>query len=129
VLLFLIVCVVTRNFQILVDRTWHSDYRSQYLVLAMGIRRDGVRVFATNGAAIHPPELELKIRVAHAEQRLAQKLDSGSVVYVVRLLRNGIHAMAKPCGTCERILRARGVKRAYYTIAPNEFGVLDLAAR
>lgn len=63
---------------------------------------------------------------AHAEARLAKKLDVGSVVYVARVrCDNGKLAMSKPCPHCERILKNRGVKRVTYTIGENEFGVLE----
>lgn len=65
-------------------------------------------------------------RRVHAESRIARRLDVGAVVYVARMLRRGEMAMARPCSACEKALRSRGVKRVYYTISDNEFGILDL---
>lgn len=63
---------------------------------------------------------------AHAEARLCRKLDSGSVVYVGRVLRSdGSIALAKPCGRCEARLRNTGVKKVFYTIGPGEWGCLE----
>lgn len=50
---------------------------------------------------------------------------SGSKIYVARIRKaDGEVAMARPCPICETALSAYGVKRAYYTIAPNEYGVM-----
>lgn len=87
---------------------------------AVGIRRDGTIVQSWNGSATDV------MPMAHAEARLAKKLDAGSVVYVARVRRdNGKLAMSKPCAHCERILRNRGISRVTYTINENEYGVLE----
>lgn len=116
---------IEKKFQRLISRQWTSEYDSQHLVMAMGIRRDGVLVFSSNGASKPSSCDKLRIRIAHAEQRLAQKLGMGAVIYVARLKRDGSRGLAKPCQNCERILRSRGVVRVYYTIADNEYGVLE----
>ena len=88
---------------------------------SVGVRgRDGVLVSSYNELALMP------CWQVHAEARLANKLTPGSVVAVVRLLANGKWAMAKCCQSCERLLRRKGVKTVYYSIAENEFGVLHL---
>lgn len=88
-------------------------------IAAVGVRTDGKIVSAKNGRALD------RFFAAHAEARLAKKLDVGSSVYVARMRRdNGELAMSKPCPGCERILRHRGVKRVMYTINENEYGVL-----
>ena len=87
---------------------------------AVGIRSDGTIVTSYNGCAENrkPP--------AHAEARLAKKLDVGAVVYVARTRRdNGEIAMAKPCAHCENALRHRGVRKVVYTIAENEYGTIE----
>ncbi len=83
-------------------------------------RADGTIVQSWNGCAtdVCPS--------AHAEARLARKLDVGSVVYVARVRRdNGKMAMSKPCPGCEGRLRSAGVKRVEYSISENEFGVME----
>ena len=86
----------------------------------VAVRKDGVMVFTSNSVSQEPN------RRAHAEWRAAGKIDYGSTVYVARVrLLNGEFALAKPCFACEKVLRSRKVKRIYYTISHNEYGVLD----
>lgn len=97
-----------------------GNWRRKAHIGAIGIRRDGTIVQAWNGCAtdVCPS--------AHAEARLARKLDVGSTVYVARVRRdNGKLAMSKPCPNCERCLRSRGVKKVMYTINEHEYGVLE----
>lgn len=88
---------------------------------AVGIRSDGTLVFSCNLPS------QLPTPAAHAEARLARKLDQNSTVYVARVLRNGDFAMSRPCVSCMSALKAKHVKRIFYTIAPNEWGRIDLA--
>lgn len=84
----------------------------------IGVRADGAVVKSRNGSGLGPvPE-------HHCEARLCRKLTPGSTVYVARVSRAGDWALARPCANCERLLRNRGVARCYYTIAPDEYGVL-----
>lgn len=87
---------------------------------AAGIRKDGVLVTSFNG---NPKEPEW---TAHAESRLCKKLTPNSVIAVVRVGQGGEWQLAKPCPSCQRCLKRVGVKRVYYSIAPNEYGCLDL---
>lgn len=97
-----------------------NDQRS-YFVGAMGLRADGASVISCNGPATN------KSAVIHAETRLSAKLDVGATVWVARSRRSdGALALAKPCPNCERVLRNRGVKKVFYSVSPNEYGVLNL---
>lgn len=40
----------------------------------------------------------------------------GATIYVARVLRDGTPAMSKPCNECQKALKARGVKKVFYTI-------------
>jgi tRNA(Arg) A34 adenosine deaminase TadA len=86
-------------------------------------RRDGATVKAHNGAVSKPtkrfPEL-------HAEVRATRKADVGAVAYVARVRRDGTYGNAKPCYSCEAIMRARGIIRAYYTLSDTEWGCVEL---
>lgn len=94
--------------------------RRSFIFGAIGLRYDGKMVTALNGPTKTPE------KQCHAEARLARKLDVGSEIYVARvLISTGELALAKPCKNCQRILRSVGVRRAYYSIAPNEYGVVD----
>lgn len=94
--------------------------RRTYLLGAIGIRNDDVLVTSKNIAATS------LVPGHHAEARLARKLTPGSTVWVARVRPGGMWAIAKPCAGCELRLRAAGVSRVVYTIAPNEWGVIDL---
>ena len=47
---------------------------------------------------------------------------SGAVIYVARILKNGNIAMARPCSSCEKLIRQLGIKKMYYT-TPNGYAV------
>lgn len=96
-----------------------KDFRSFFLG-AVGIRNDGKVVQSINGATGNP------VPKGHAEARLAKKLDYNAVVYVARVNKQGEFAMSRPCVNCMRALKAARVKKIYYSIGPNEFGVIDL---
>ena len=101
-------------------------FRSAFIG-ALGVRNDGAVVSSYNGAILMNDSKSgpSKFPRAHAEARLAKKLDKGSIVYVARTRRdNGKIAMAKPCATCRARLKNKGVKMVYYTINENEWGVI-----
>ena len=53
----------------------------------------------------------------HAEYNVLKKVRDaeGADMYVLRTLKKGGFANAKPCINCERIINERGVKRVFYT--------------
>lgn len=95
-----------------------KEAERQYWIGAVGVRKDGAVVSSNNVPS------RLQEPAAHAESRLCRKLDRGATVYVVRLRRSGGFALARPCRHCRKIMRNRGVKRCYYTITSNEYGVM-----
>lgn len=94
------------------------DKRS-FLLGAIGIRNDGVMVRSLNSPT------ENKNRKVHAECKLCRKLDYGAeAVYVARVrLDNFEFGMARPCSSCRKILKTKRVKRVFYTISQNSYGV------
>lgn len=84
--------------------------KRNYMLAAVGIRSDGVVVFARNGPSRAP------CLYAHAEARLTRKLTPGSTVYVVRVMRSGGIGLAKPCGGCQKLLAAKGVCDVYHSL-------------
>jgi deoxycytidylate deaminase len=102
-----------------------------FLIGSVGIRSDGVLVKACNGPVIiFDDTKKTSYPAAHAEYRLARKLDKGSVVFVCRVKRlDHSFGMARPCRDCQRTLASKGVKKVYYTINDVEFGVLYLDKR
>lgn len=92
-----------------------------YWLGAAAERADGALVTACNGPA---PD---KTREVHAEYRLSRKLDQGATVYVARVRTgDGKFGNAKPCRSCRNALKARKVKKVYYTIGQDEYGILYL---
>lgn len=96
-----------------------QDDRRTHRIGAVGLRTDGVLVAAYNGTA------EYKLPAVHAEARLCRKMDRYGTVFVARKTSSGF-MLARPCPSCMAILRARKVKRAFYTISNREYGVIDL---
>ena len=107
-----------RFFRLAREIAARGEDRRRYRLGAVGIRKDGAIVKSKN-IPNKLPEPQ-----AHAEARLAKKLDRGSIVYVVRIDSNGNLASARPCDSCERILKFRGVKKVYYSITNIEYGVI-----
>lgn len=103
-----------------------NDFR-EFKLGAVGIRSDGVLIASANGSAmISTADRRHYSRECHAEYRLSRKVDKGAVVYVARINIFGNYKNARPCKTCENALRSRGVKKVYYTLSNNEYGVMIL---
>lgn len=94
------------------DRTYYHG--------AVGIRKDGVIVCASNG---NPKEPEPD---AHAEARVIRKLGRGGIVFVVRTLADGTWANSKPCHHCESRLLNKEAVRVYYSTGPNDYAFMSL---
>lgn len=90
----------------------------QFRLGAVGVRSEGTIVTSCNIPNRHPEPQ------AHAEARLVKKLNKGATVYVVRVSRKGTLTMARPCPTCLSLLKRRGIKKCYYSISKNEYGVI-----
>lgn len=90
-----------------------------YLIGCVSLRTDGAIVVAPNSWTKEP---EPK---AHAESRCLNKSGLGATLWVARICRDGQLAMAKPCKKCQALIRNKKVKRVYYTISNNEYGVWD----
>ena len=97
----------------------HGKDCRRYHIGAVGIRTDGTIVKSKN-IPCRLPEPQ-----AHAEARVCKKLNKGSVIYVVRIYANGDYAMARPCRTCRKIMKSNGIKRCYYSVGNNEYGVIN----
>jgi deoxycytidylate deaminase len=69
----------------------------------------------------------------HAEMdavlRIRNKIDlSGCKIFVARRkLIDGSPGMARPCAICEEVLRSYGIKRAFYTIDDNHYGIMSIS--
>jgi tRNA(Arg) A34 adenosine deaminase TadA len=94
--------------------------RKDYLLAAVIQRRDGAIVVSTNSLS------HLPTPSGHAEARAIRKADVGCVLYVARVTRDGQWAMSKPCKHCQALIRNRGIRKVYYTIGPNEYGIWNV---
>jgi tRNA(Arg) A34 adenosine deaminase TadA len=104
--------------------------KRNFVLGAVGIRKDGVLVSAKNGAVISSTYDDYRvIAEAHAEFRTIRKLGKNApALYVARVLkRDGSLAMSMPCGGCQLRIRAAKVGRVYYTINDKQYGVWDVA--
>jgi tRNA(Arg) A34 adenosine deaminase TadA len=111
---------VFEMFEIAAKRAAKNRDRRTFYVGAIGIRNDGTMVMAWNGSSKDPN------RVAHAEYRLASKLDQGAVVYVARIcVGKWTFGLAKPCRACQKILKSKKVRKIFYSIGPDEYGVIE----
>lgn len=95
--------------------------KREHLVGAVGIRADGALVWSYNGSVIGGKEPK-----AHAEARLSKKLDKGSVVFVVRVNRNGKWLLSKPCLDCEKRLKSKSVEQVWFTNKTGEIVRMSL---
>ena len=96
------------------------EARRKYRLGAVGVRSDGAIVTASNVPSRKPNVL------AHAEARLVRKLNRGSEIFIVRVLRNNQLSNARPCPACQKAIRLRGIRRVYYSISEGEHGVIDI---
>lgn len=101
-----------------------SDIRDFWLG-CVGVRKDGALVFSKNGAVYSTTVEDYQlIPDAHAEGRVLRKMDWGGTLYVARVKRkDGSLAMARPCPMCQNRIRGRGIKKVFYTINQNQYGV------
>jgi tRNA(Arg) A34 adenosine deaminase TadA len=97
-----------------------ADDGKEYLLASMVLRRDGAIVISHNAKTKTPTPS------CHAEARVLRKSDAGATLYVARVTRDGQWAIAKPCVNCQTAIRNKRVKRVYYTIGPNEYGIWDV---
>jgi deoxycytidylate deaminase len=98
-----------------------GDKNKNYLLMAMAERSDGAVVISPNALT------KIPMYAAHAEARVLKKADANCILYVARVLREtGDWAISKPCPRCQALIRARHVKKVYYTIEPNKYGVWNV---
>jgi len=63
----------------------------------------------------------------HAVDQVRQKTDlKGCKIFVARILKNDEPAISRPCCICQYVLYAHGIRKAYYTIGNDEYGVMNI---
>ena len=102
----------------------NKDWRG-FWIGAVGIRKDGTMVHSKNGTFFDSTFLEYQaIPKVHAEGRVLRKMDFGGTIYVARVSRQDRSLkMARPCGMCRVQIKSKGIKKVYYTINDEQFGV------
>ena len=95
-----------------------SKDKKNFFLGSIAVRKDGLLVQATN---LTSPEN--KTPTAHAEVRALKKAGWGATLWVARVTKEGVWALARPCPTCQAFIENKGVKKVYYTIGPNEWGI------
>lgn len=114
-------------------------YHSAVIVGGGKVISTGVNRWVTNGFVEHytnrirgPRDYTL---VMHAEMdavlKARNKTDlNGCKIYLARRRKDqftpGLPGVARPCPICEEVLRAYGIKRAYYTMDEHHYGVMHL---
>lgn len=107
-------------FEIAGETAMSKDDRRSFVLGAVAIRNDGAMVKALNGPTEAPN------RSTHAEYRVSRKMDQGAVVYVARIrLCNYEFGMSRPCPSCMKVLKSKKVRKIYYTINNQQFGIFD----
>lgn len=94
--------------------------QKQYHLGCIVIRSDGSVVSAFNSRSRdRAPSL-------HAEVKALKKAGKAHTLYISRVMANGSWGLAKPCSTCIETIKKHKVKKIYYTISYNEYGVIKL---
>jgi tRNA(Arg) A34 adenosine deaminase TadA len=109
-----------KYLQLAAEEAVKNDDGRHYLLGCIGVRGDGAIVKASNGPTPVPT------REMHAEYRVSKKLDYDATVYVARVLRDGSFGKAMPCDSCLKALKTKRVKRVYFTISNDNFGMIPL---
>ena len=97
-----------------------KDIKRRALHGAVAIRYDGVLIGSSNIANTG------KCQLAHAESRVLKKAGQNSIIYVVRVTRDRQLRLSRPCSGCLSEMINRKVKKVYYSINNNEYGVINL---
>jgi len=110
--------------------TNENERRRNYYLGCVGIRKDGTIVSSKNGAIVNstPIPIDTKrylcIASSHAEGRVLQKLGKHGVLFVSRISKHEEQLlMARPCGMCRTKIKALSVKKVYYSINDDQYGV------
>lgn len=96
-----------------------KEAQKHYKIGALGIRGDNCVVVSFNVTT------KQRAPQAHAEFRLCKKLNQNSIVYVVRIGASGNFLCAHPCKSCRLIMKFCGVRRCYYSILDDEYGIIE----
>lgn len=89
------------------------------------IRKSGKTISVGINHGVNDPayltdEVAAEHAAVHAEVaalNACRKVDlNGATIYVARVIKNGEPRMSKPCKRCQEALKARGIRKVFYTI-------------
>lgn len=97
-----------------------GNKRNRFRLGATLVHKKEILTVKTNVGKTHPKLLAFsKYPFLHSESNaiLSVGLDNceNCVLYVLRILRNKELAMAKPCDSCMKLIKACGIRQVYFT--------------
>lgn len=102
-----------------------SDMR-EFWVGCVGLRTDGATVVSKNSSIFTTDSVDVfrTMPLVHAEPRALRKLNWGSIMFVARVMRGTKKfGMARPCEMCQVLIKSKGIKKVYYSINSEYYGV------
>ncbi len=119
---------VEKNIE-LATKVAHSGIHRQHRVGAVLTSGGNVISLGANNAKTHPIMRGFKTLHGEVAALIGTRWKdiSGSIVFVSRINGNGRVGLAKPCPTCQTILKEYGVRKAYYTVGDGTIGELKLS--
>ncbi len=119
--------MITEMFQLASKVSLPTDLHDprNFWLGCVGIRDDGKIVSAKNGSVFSTETTNYQhMPNSHAEGRVLRKLGKGGTLFVSRVYKIGMdYAMSRPCPMCQTRIRAFNVKKVYYTINAEQYGV------
>lgn len=94
-----------------------TDTKRRSVIGCVAVREDGAIVQARNGSVQHP------MHDCHAEVRCLRKSGLRPRIFVARVHKNGLAAMARPCAKCMSLLRSKRVVSVTYTTGGSGWAV------
>lgn len=92
--------------------------RERFQVSAIIVKGNRVLGYGINSRKTNPNSSSW-CKSVHAEHQAMINAGlndlEGSTMYVARTLRDGNPAIAKPCSSCQKLLKRAGVKKVYFT--------------
>jgi len=100
-------------------------------ILSVGFNKKSTNGFVEHFADVARGQRDYCLST-HAEmdsvlQARSKIVLTGTKLYVVRIKPSGGLGMAKPCEICEHVLYNYGIRRAYYSIDDDEYGVIKIS--
>lgn len=94
-----------------------NTYRLAAIIVKNGTEVGSGINKSLNSGYIENPDYRTSIHAEVAALNNCRKVDlNGATIFVARVLKDGSQAMSKPCADCQKQLKARGIKKVYYTI-------------